>query len=437
MAHGMLSKCCANLVESLQNIIEDPDFIHRHRRSAKAFVRKRCLTFKIMILFLINMLKGSLQDELDYFFKAINHSEICERVVTKSAFSQARKNLDPLTFIELNNHLVRIFYNTFPARTWKGFTLLAVDGSTMQVPKTHENNKHFGVWLTAAGPECPVARISQLFDPLNKITVAAVAGPKSNGERELAAELFLNLRSLDLVLLDRGYPAFWLFKLVETVGGHFCARISDRSWSQVRAFKRSGKVDEILTFQPSRPSQKTCQELGLDDHAMKLRLVRVFLDSGESEVLITNLLDRKEHPTQCFGDLYHHRWPVEEDFKTMKHRLELENFTGKSVLSVYQDFHAKILAGNLAAVLAHPSQDLVDRETAGRKHKYQINTTQLLSKMKDVIILLFDREGIVQLIRKLIVLAARTIEPIRPNRKYPRPKKVAAKRFRTSYKPIR
>jgi len=282
-----------------------------------------------------------------------------------------------------------------------------------------------------------VARISQLFDPLNKITIAAVAGPKSIGERELASELFLNLSPLDLVLLDRGYPAFWLFKLIVSVGGHFCARISDQLWSQVKAFSHSGSMDQILIFNPSHPSKKACQELGLDADSMKLRLVRVVLESGESEILITNLLDSEAYPVKCFGDLYHHRWPVEEDFKTMKHRLELENFTGKSVLSVYQDFHAKILAGNIAAVLAHPSQDQVDRETVGRKYKYQINTTQLLSKLKDTAILLFESEQIALLVRQIIDIAASSIEPVRPNRKYQRRKKITPKRFRTSYKPIR
>jgi hypothetical protein len=391
----------------------------------------------MMILLFINMLKGSIQDELDHFFKAIHNTELCERVVTNSAFSQARKNLDPLAFVELNHHLVRTFYNTFPAKTWMGFTLLAADGSTMKVPKNPENIAHFGAWQTAAGPACPVARISQLFDVLNKITIAAVVAPKSDGERELAAELFLHLRPMDLVLLDRGYPAFWLFKLALTAGGHFCARISDKLWSPVKAFKNSGKMDDTRIFNASWPSKKTCRELGLDTKPLKLRLVRVELESGESEILITSLLDRQAYPVECFGDLYHHRWPVEEDIKHLKHRLEIENFTGKSVLSVYQDFHAKVLTKNLAAVIAHHSQGLVERETSARKHRYQINFAQLLSKLKDTVVLLFDREKIIPLIRKIIAIAVRSIEPIRPGRKYPRVKKVAGIRFRTSYKPIR
>jgi hypothetical protein len=40
--------------------------------------------------------------------------------------------------------------------------------------------------------------------------------------------------------------------------------------------------------------------------------VRIELDSGETEVLITSLLDQTRYPYAVFKDLYHQRWPVEE-----------------------------------------------------------------------------------------------------------------------------
>jgi hypothetical protein len=368
LAWKLLSNSCANLIESLKKIAKSNDFISRHKLSTKAFVRKRLLTFPTMIFFLINLLKGSIQDELDHFFKVIKGLDICQHVVTKSAFTQARKNLNPSAFVELNYHFNRTFYNTFPANTWMGFNLMATDGSTFQLPKIEEIMDHFGVWHTAAGTDCPMARTTQLYDVLNKITVSAVIAPKSNGERDLATEVFLNLRSLDIVLLDRGYPAFWLFKLILTAGGHFCARISDKSWKEVKKFRQSGKWDQHLTFNATWTSKKKCRELGLDLEPLKLRLVRVALKTGETEILITALMDQDSYPTECFDDLYHHRWPVEEDYKLMKHRIEMENFTGKSVLSVYQDFHAKVFAKNLAGVLAHPTQEVIDRDTADRKY---------------------------------------------------------------------
>jgi hypothetical protein len=71
-----------------------------------------------------------------------------------------------------------------------------------------------------------MARVSQMYDVLNKLTVDAFISPKSEGERELAAYHFLKLMPQDLILLDRGYPAHWLFKLVLSMDANFCARIS-------------------------------------------------------------------------------------------------------------------------------------------------------------------------------------------------------------------
>jgi hypothetical protein len=49
-----------------------------------------------------------------------------------------------------------------------------------------------------------------------------------------------------------------------------------------------------------------------------------------------------------FNDLYHKRWPIKEEYKTINCRLKLENFSGKSAPYVYQDFHAKVFAKTLS-----------------------------------------------------------------------------------------
>ena len=82
--------------------------------------------------------------------------------------------------------------------------------------------------------------------------------------------------------------------------------------------------------------------MGLDIIPLHLRLIRVELDTGEIEALITSMTDKQKYPQKIFKDLYHKRWPVEVDYLFMKERLELGNFSGQSSLSVYQDFHAKI-----------------------------------------------------------------------------------------------
>jgi len=206
VAQNLFLKICAKLIRYLNKIILSEDFISRHRRSPKDFIRERFLPFHTMIFFLMNMIKGSLQDELDYFFKAVHAEEVSERTVTKSAFTKARKKLHQ-AFIELGRNLVSFFYHHFPCRKWKEFRILAIDGSTVKVPRTKDVADHFGTWNPAKEENCPVARISNMFDVLNGIVVDAVISPKKQGERSLAAVHTQHLKSDDLALLDRGYPA--------------------------------------------------------------------------------------------------------------------------------------------------------------------------------------------------------------------------------------
>jgi len=114
---------------------------------------------------------------------------------------------------------------------------------------------------------------------------------------------------------------------------------------------------------------------------MRLRLIKVELDSGETEVLITSLIDCEKYPLQLFTELYHDRWPVEEDYKVMKCRIDLENFSGQSELSVYQDFHARIFSKNITSMLAFAAQKNVAEKTRTRMHDYRVNFTQVLSTM--------------------------------------------------------
>ena len=182
LAQNLRLKICANLIDFLNKIIFSEDFLSRHRRSSKDFVRERLLPFPNMIFFLMNMIKGSLQDELDYFFKAVHAEEVSTRTVTKSAFTKARKKLHHDAFVELGRNLVSFFYDHFPCRKWKGFRILAIDGSTIKVPRTKACADHFGALNPAKGEACPLARISTLFDTQNGIVVDALIRPKEQGK---------------------------------------------------------------------------------------------------------------------------------------------------------------------------------------------------------------------------------------------------------------
>jgi hypothetical protein len=99
-------------------------------------------------------------------------------------------------------------------------------------------------------------------------------------------------------------------------------------------------------------------------------------------VLITNLLNSDTYPTEKFKALYHLRWGIEENYKRLKQWTEIENFSGKSALSIKQDFYAKILSTNLTTILPNAAQIQVDENTINRKQTYQINFAQALPRPK-------------------------------------------------------
>ena len=356
----------------------------------------------------------------------------------QSSSLQSKKKLKAEAFVELNTKTVQYFNKHANPLTWHGFSLKAVDGSTVKLPNFPDIVEHFGAWNPRQGDPLPMARISQLFDPLNGITHHALIAPKSMGERGLAAEHFEHLNERDLVLLDRGYPAFWLFKLILFYQANFCSRVSCKKWKIIRKFMESGRLEQVITLPIPATSIAACKNLQLDTHPIRLRLVRVELDSGESEVLITSLVDTEKYPHQLFAELYHDRWPIEEDYKVMKCRIEVENFSGKSPLSVYQDFHAAVLSKNITAMLVASAREKVASATASRILDYKSNFTQALSTMRDTIVVLLNgsRKTILKIISDLLETIAKAMEPVRPGRKYPRNHKRAQRKCCLNYKPI-
>jgi hypothetical protein len=85
--------------------------------------------------------------------------------------------------------------------------------------------------------------------------------------------------------------------------------------------------------------------------------VRVDLPSVEPEVLVSSLTDRQAYPTALFANLYHQRGGVEEDYKVLKSRLNIENYYSISVEGILQDLQAKLLTKNLAASAIHDAKN--------------------------------------------------------------------------------
>lgn len=196
---------------------------------------------------MLGNLKGSYKKELDRFYHQINGGIISQSDITKPAVSAARKHLKPEVYLELNRQAICQFEQNAPIETWRGFRLLVIDGTMLRLPSVESIRNHFGERRGGQGVACPIGRMSELYDPLNKLTIEGILTPVSIGEREHAHQLLLNLQTNDLVILDRGYPSFTLFKTVTWMNANFCARMTGK-WAVVKRFLESGMKEQILDF---------------------------------------------------------------------------------------------------------------------------------------------------------------------------------------------
>ena len=128
--------------------------------------------------------------------------------------------------------------------------LLGIDCSSANLP-SHDPYKrllnHFG--KTSVHARLPAIRISEMYDVLNGITLDTQISPHvGHGERKLAREHLKTNQVLenDLFLLDRGYPAHWLFWQFQDLKTHYCARVQSSVFPLVDEFKASGELETII-----------------------------------------------------------------------------------------------------------------------------------------------------------------------------------------------
>ena len=271
------------------------------RRSERDFTRERALPLQRLVPLLLNFRKGTNRDELEQFFETITDDPTSVTPVSEAAFCRARQKLKPEALVTLNNVLLDSANQQIAQQRWRGLRVLAVDGSTGRLPDFLAIEEYFG---KPSGSGVPLARFSRLFDVLNDQILHADMVPYATGERELAAEYLLYSRQDDLFLYDRGYPAFWLFAFHAQEQRHYCARVRHDFHSEVKAFVADGAKERIVVLTPNTASVRQCREGHLPADPLRVRLIRVELESGEVEVLITSLLDTKAYPYRAFAKLY-------------------------------------------------------------------------------------------------------------------------------------
>lgn len=271
--------------------------------------------------------------------------------------------------------------------------------------------------------EIVLARISKAYDVLNRVNLDFKVTSKKIGEHTLADEHLEYLKEGDLLLMDRGYPSYWLIQRILRANCDFCIRLPIKNWSVAKKMTQNNVKEVIEEIKPGYLTRKRCKEDAMSIAPIKCRFISLELDSGEQEVLITSLLDKDKYPYESFKQLYFLRWPVEESYKSDKSRLVIEKFSGKSPLAMMQDIYSKLLLHNIVAALSFNAEITARRNNKNLKHQYQLNWTTALSKVRDVLLYLLTEKDILEILNILTRTLIKNKEVVRPNRKYKRENK--------------
>lgn len=90
---------------------------------------------------------------------------------------------------------------------------------------------------------------------------------------------------------------------------NYVIRLQRNFLHEFDSFWNSKKMSEIITIERcSEKSKKALDVLEIEFKSFKIRLVKVFLENGEIEVLATSLLDEEKYPYSEFKGLYFSRW---------------------------------------------------------------------------------------------------------------------------------
>lgn len=457
-------KKAADIFQVLRKRLLSDEFRSLHSISHSDFTRNRILTFQVTFALIFNLIRDSSAAEIDKF---VDYFEL--RQFTKSSFSQARQKLSPNAFIDLNNALVSEYYSCNKINTFHGLILLAIDGFDVQLPISEPILDHFGYASNQTEKKMPMSLSSELYDVLNGITVDAIIAPYKSSERNIVFEHIKNLSVMQLkkhkfvIIFDRGYPSVLLICYLILMGIPFLMRSSTQFLNQVNDVIRNGKKDEIIEVCLKRLKNSERQQLlrllpDIDFNLkIKFRVCIVKLSTGEVEILLTSLVDKKKYPRKIFCEFYFNRWGIETDIGFQKCRTEMENFCGESVIGVKQEFHATILHKNVASLLALESKQELENELEEKrelekkqkteesepvlevnhlipkktKHEYDINYSIAFAKIKNrFIATLLDPSSNLDDFCKIMKKSMKgNVEPIRPGRKFERRRHYPGKKF--------
>ncbi len=417
-----------NIIINIKKFIEAENAKFKYRTEDKWFTRSRKMDFQKVVLYNLNKKGLTSKMEIVEFDEIVNSYDI-----SSSGVLQQREKLDAQIYLDLLHDNVKLFYNEHPdeVKLFHGYILTAIDGSDFEIPNTIKTRKEFN----SAKNNTSVARahISNAFDVLNHCVLDTQIGPENSDEKEMDSANLKAIKDLELKFpvirtKDRGYVSIKDIYYSCKDDDKFVTRLKKSDFREIIENMASNDEFIEIPYQYDRvrywknKDEEFYNIMESKRPTLKVRCVKILLKTGEIEYLITNLTQEEASYTEM-NELYKLRWQIEINYHTLKESLKIETISSSKENLIRQDIYSQMIAFNVLQAFVNDANEKV--KDYKYKHQMAINMNMAIGFFKKFFLLILTTDDVEQRDKLMNTLEKRIekyLEPIRPNRQYPRNK---------------
>lgn len=254
-------------------------------------------------------------------------------VPTTGAISQARARLgaEPLRVL-FERVAAPMASASTPGAFCAGYRLMAIDGVLLETPDTTANAAAYGRAGNDHGPGAfPKIQVLGLAECGTHAVVAATLAPGRSSERANAEALFTHLAPDMLLMADRGFYSYDLWKSARGTGAELLWRVRADLTLPVHERLPDGSYRSTLVPKSVRADLKRGHARRTEHVEIPVRVIEYqVIDRPGLEVirLITSIADHDLTPAAELAAVYHDRWEIELLFD----EIETHQMSGATIL---------------------------------------------------------------------------------------------------------
>lgn len=360
-------------VEKIHDVLEQT-----HRAS----VRERDLPAHVVVYYVIALalyMRSSYREVLRCLLEGVQwllDPSAKVKVAGKSGISQARSRLGVEPVKKLYNTVVTPIAEKRTKGAWfRQWRLVSLDGSTLDVADTVENDKAFGRPGASRGSSAfPKIRFVALLENGTHVLWAAHMDQYATDELTLAERVIPSLRKGMLCMADRFFPSYKLWRMAAKTGADLLWRTRQNARLDVEKRLPDGSsLSRIYASTSDRRNERNGIVVRVIDYRLK--------DVEGSEPLyrlITTILDHEQAPARELAALYHERWEIETTLDELKTHLRGAQIVLRSKTPdlVRQEFFGLMMAHFAVRGLMHEAALKADEDPDRLSFLHSVHVVQ-------------------------------------------------------------